>query len=191
MHRGKIQNWLEVITGPMFSGKTEELLKRINTLKWAEVETLVIKPSFDKRFSETELVSRTGARIKAKTVNSSKEILQLWNKKYKAIVIDEMNFFDNDLPEVLEELLVNDVNIIISGLDLDYLRKPFGIAPKVIAMADEVQKLKAVCVICKSPAGFSFRKVLVDDLNYLGDEEYEARCRQCHINGEKSKEKLK
>ncbi|MCS4536521.1 thymidine kinase [Mycoplasma sp. CSL7475-4] len=187
MNRGNIKGWLEVITGPMFSGKTEELLKRVNTLKWADVKTLVIKPSFDNRFSESELVSRTGARLNSQNVTSSKEILKLWNKEYRAVAIDEMNFFDEDLPMVIEELLCNDVNVLVSGLDLDFLRKPFGITPHIIAIADEVSKLKAVCVKCKAPAGFSFRKIKSQDLNVLGDSEYEARCRLCHIEGEKEK----
>ncbi|MCT4469517.1 thymidine kinase [Mycoplasma sp. HS2188] len=187
MNRGNIKGWLEVITGPMFSGKTEELLKRVNTLKWADVKTLVIKPSFDNRFSESELISRTGARLSSQNVTSSKEILKLWNKEYRAVAIDEMNFFDEDLPMVIEELLCNDVNVLVSGLDLDFLRKPFGITPHIIAIADEVSKLKAVCVKCKAPAGFSFRKIKSQDLNVLGDSEYEARCRLCHIEGEKEK----
>ncbi|QBF34581.1 thymidine kinase [Mycoplasmopsis phocirhinis] len=187
MNRGNIKGWLEVITGPMFSGKTEELLKRINTLKWAEVNTLVIKPSFDNRFSESELVSRTGARLNSQNVSNSKEILKLWNKNYQAVAIDEMNFFDEDFPQVIEELLKNNVNVLVSGLDLDFLRKPFGIAPHIIAIADEVCKLKAVCVKCKAPAGFSFRKIKSQDLNVLGDAEYEARCRICHMEGEKAK----
>ncbi|MBU4690496.1 thymidine kinase [Mycoplasma sp. ES3157-GEN-MYC] len=189
MNRGNIKGWLEVITGPMFSGKTEELLKRVNTLKWAEVNTLVIKPSFDSRFSDSELVSRTGAKLKSQNVKNSKEILEIWSPEYRAVAIDEMNFFDENLPEVIEYLLSRDVNVLVSGLDLDFLRKPFGITPHIIAIADEVSKLKAVCVVCKRPAGFSFRKISNQDLNVLGDSEYEARCRQCHIKGEKEKAK--
>ncbi|MBU4689643.1 thymidine kinase [Mycoplasma zalophidermidis] len=189
MNRGNIKGWLEVITGPMFSGKTEELLKRVNTLKWAEVNTLVIKPTFDSRFSDSELVSRTGAKLKSQNVKNSKEILEIWSPEYRAVAIDEMNFFDENLPEVIEYLLAKDVNVLVSGLDLDFLRKPFGITPHIIAIADEVSKLKAVCVVCKRPAGFSFRKISNQDLNVLGDSEYEARCRQCHIKGEKEKAK--
>ncbi|WP_029608655.1 thymidine kinase [Mycoplasma simbae] len=183
MNRGSIKGWLEVITGPMFSGKTEELLKRVNTLKWADVKTLIIKPKFDSRFSESELVSRTGAKLPAHNVTHSKQILELWNSSYKAVAIDEMNFFDADLPAVVEELLSKNVNVLISGLDLDFLRKPFGVGPQLMAIADEVSKLKAVCRVCKQPAGFSFRKHKSMEQNLLGDNEYEARCRECHIKG--------
>ncbi|QSF13533.1 thymidine kinase [Mycoplasma sp. Mirounga ES2805-ORL] len=185
MNRGNIKGWLEVITGPMFSGKTEELLKRINTLKWADIKTLVVKPNFDTRFSKTELVSRTGAKTEAINISNSKEILEKWNPEYKAVAIDEINFLDDDLPEVIEELLQKDVQVLVSGLDLDFLRKPFGITPAIMAMADEVIKLKAVCVKCKNPAGFSYRKISSQELNVLGDSEYEARCRSCHIKGSK------
>lgn len=187
MNRGNIKGWLEIITGPMFSGKTEEVLKRVNTLKWAGVETLVIKPAFDSRFSNSELVSRTGAKLPAINVRKSSEILTLWSPKYQAVAIDEINFFDDELMTVVEELLTKNVDVILSGLDMDFLRKPFGVVPRMIAIADEVSKLKAVCVVCKSPAGFSYRKVLNQDLRFLGDNEYEARCRQCHVNGEHSK----
>ncbi|WP_027120742.1 thymidine kinase [Mycoplasmopsis lipofaciens] len=181
------EGFLQVITGPMFSGKTEELLKRIKILQIAEIETLVVKPKFDNRFSETELVSRTGAKIKAKNIEKADDILKLWNNKYRAVAIDEINFLNEDIIPVIEELLLKGVNVICSGLDMDFLRRPFGITPKLLAIADKVTKLKAVCLKCKKNAGFSFRKINVNDLNCLGDETYEARCRICHIKGEEEK----
>ncbi|VEU75538.1 thymidine kinase [Mycoplasmopsis maculosa] len=174
---------LEVITGPMFSGKTEELIKRIKILEIAGIKTLVIKPSFDTRYSNSELVSRTGARIKAHNVQNALEIISLYNNRYKAIAIDEVNFMEESLLEVIENLILKGCRVICSGLDMDFLRRPFGIMPKVISIADEVTKLKAVCMKCKKDAGFSFRKIESKELNVLGDDEYEARCRVCHIKG--------
>ncbi|CAL59401.1 Thymidine kinase [Mycoplasmopsis agalactiae] len=181
---------LEVITGPMFSGKTEELLKRINILKIAGINSLVIKPKFDTRFSENEIVSRTGAKHKAINVSSSKEILDHWSTKYMCVAIDEVNFMDEDILSVIEELIYKGVKVICSGLDMDFKRRPFDVMAKVLASADSILKLKAVCLECKSDAGFSFRKVKSDELNLLGDSEYEARCRICHIKGEKEKAKM-
>ncbi|TQC54550.1 thymidine kinase [Mycoplasmopsis cynos] len=184
----KPEGTLEVITGPMFSGKTEELLKRIKIFEIAEINTLVFKPAFDTRFDAKKIVSRTGAKTKAISINNSKEILDHWTNKYRAVAIDEVNFLDNGIFEVIDSLIVNGVRVIVSGLDMDYLRRPFGVTPGLLAIADEVKKLKAVCLLCKSDAAFSFRKEANQQLNYLGDQEYEARCRKCHILGEQKKQ---
>ncbi|WBP84357.1 thymidine kinase [Mycoplasmopsis edwardii] len=185
----KPEGTLEVITGPMFSGKTEELLKRIKILEIAEIDTLVFKPAFDTRFDETKIVSRTGAKTKAVVIKESKEILEHWTPKYKAVAIDEVNFIDEGIFKVIDKLVLNGVRVIVSGLDMDFLRRPFGVTPGLLAVADEIKKLKAVCLVCKSDAAFSFRKESNNELNVLGDNEYEARCRRCHILGEKEKAK--
>ncbi|WP_027334570.1 thymidine kinase [Mycoplasmopsis felifaucium] len=176
---------LEVITGPMFSGKTEELLKRIKILEIAGIKTLIIKPQFDSRFSQNEIVSRTGAKINAINVNKASEILDYYDSSYKAVAIDEVNFLDESLMDVIDQLIYKGTRVICSGLDMDFLRRPFGIMPQVLAVADSVTKLKAVCLSCKSDAGFSYRKIQNNDTFVLGDSEYEARCRICHIKGEK------
>ncbi|WP_027121388.1 thymidine kinase [Mycoplasma leonicaptivi] len=181
---------LEVITGPMFSGKTEELLKRIKILEIAEINTIVFKPAFDTRFSHTEVVSRTGAKIKAHTIEKAKDILKIWNNEYKAVAIDEVNFLDEGIFEVIDTLVWNGVRVIVSGLDMDFLRRPFGVTPGLLSVADDIIKLKAVCLKCKSDAAFSFRKENNNNLNVLGDNEYEARCRKCHIQGEEDKKSL-
>ncbi|UUD35467.1 thymidine kinase [Mycoplasmopsis caviae] len=183
---------LEVITGPMFSGKTEELIKRIKILEIADIKTLVLKPKFDNRFSETEIVSRTGARVVAKNIQNSSDIMKFWNSSYKAVAIDEINFLDEGILDVIDELVLKGVRVLCSGLDMDFLRRPFGVTPAILAIADHITKLKAVCMKCKSIAGFSFRKTNEQDLNSLGDDTYEARCRVCHIKGElKKKEEEK
>ncbi|AMD81089.1 thymidine kinase [Mycoplasmopsis canis PG 14] len=186
----KPEGTLEIITGPMFSGKTEELLKRIKILEITEINTMVFKPSFDTRFDAKKIVSRTGAKTKAIVIKNSKEILDHWNEEYKAVAIDEVNFLDEGIFEVIDKLVLSGVRVIASGLDMDFLRRPFGVTPGLLAIADEVKKLKAVCLVCKSDAAFSFRKENNEQLNVLGDQEYEARCRRCHILGENEKHKI-
>ncbi|WP_322912443.1 thymidine kinase [Mycoplasmopsis felis] len=190
MNLKRPEGTLEIITGPMFSGKTEELLKRLKILEIAEVNTIVFKPSFDVRFDENKIVSRTGAKTNAIVIKESSEILKYWNSEFKAVAIDEVNFLDDGIFKVIDKLVLNGVRVIISGLDMDYLRRPFGVTPGLLAIADDITKLKAVCLLCKSDAAFSFRKENNNDLNFLGDSEYEARCRKCHILGENNKLKI-
>ncbi|MCU9931515.1 thymidine kinase [Mycoplasmopsis felis] len=190
MNLKRPEGTLEIITGPMFSGKTEELLKRLKILEIAEVNTIVFKPSFDVRFDENKIVSRTGAKTNAIVIKESSEILKYWNSGFKAVAIDEVNFLDDGIFKVIDKLVLNGVRVIISGLDMDYLRRPFGVTPGLLAIADDITKLKAVCLLCKSDAAFSFRKENNNDLNFLGDSEYEARCRKCHILGENNKLKI-
>ncbi|MBN4083507.1 thymidine kinase [Mycoplasma sp. CSL10137] len=183
----KPEGTLEIITGPMFSGKSAELLKRLKILEIAGIKTLVFKPRFDNRFSETMVVSRTGAKTDAIVIEKAKEILDNWDSSVKSVAIDEINFVDDGIYEVIDFLVLNGVRVIISGLDMDFMRRPFGVTPHLLAIADYVTKLKAVCLVCKSDAAFSFRKEINSELNLLGDSEYEPRCRKCHIIGEKQK----
>lgn len=177
---------LEVITGPMFSGKTEELLKRINILKYANIKTLIVKPKFDVRFGEDVIKSRNSISVTALNVETGDDLIELFKKqKYDAVAIDEIHFFKEDLLEVINYLTSKKVRVIVAGLDQDYLRRPFGIVPSLLAMAEEVTKLKAVCIKCKLDASCSYRVVKNSDINYLGDSEsYEARCRKCHVAGD-------
>jgi len=181
---------IEVITGPMFSGKTEELIKRVRILEYAEIKTLVIKPEIDKRFIDNKIISRSGVEAKTVVVKNGKDILSLWSNSYDAIIIDEVQFFGEDLIPVIEKIASSGKNVIVSGLDTDFNMKPFGIMPYLLAVADNVVKLVAVCLICKIAASKSFRKSSETILTKIGDkEEYEARCRTCHIQGTKLKEK--
>ncbi|WP_412031484.1 thymidine kinase [Metamycoplasma buccale] len=181
---------IEIITGPMFSGKSEELLKRVRILEYAKLKPLVIKPTFDSRFSNDNIVSRAGIKHATYNVENVSEIYELLKKdKYKAILIDEAHFFDETLVSLADDLANKGYLVIISGLDLNYLRKPFNHMAKLMAMAERVTKLQAICVVCQHAASTSFRKVKSNKLNLLGDaNEYEARCRKCHIIGEKEKE---
>ncbi|UWD34323.1 thymidine kinase [Mesomycoplasma molare] len=194
MYKKFSDGMIEVITGPMFSGKSEELLKRIRILEYANIKTLVIKPAFDNRFSDDEIISRSGAKISTHNANNAEEIKELFSKKnYKAIAIDEVHFFNKEVLNLICELADDGVRVIVSGLDTDYLRRPFGIVPSLLSMAENVTKLHAVCVKCKNAATTSFRKINNKSIKLLGDtEEYEARCRSCHIKGEfnKTREKI-
>ncbi|TPR53708.1 thymidine kinase [Metamycoplasma neophronis] len=183
------EGMIEVITGPMFSGKSEELLRRLRTLEYAKLKPLVIKPKFDTRFSAEEIVSRSGISHKTHILDNIKDIYDLLKQdSYKAVVIDEAHFFGHDLVLVADDLANLGYLVIIAGLDQDYLRQPFGPMPELMAIAERVTKLQAICVVCQHAASTSFRKVASNKTNLLGNyHEYEARCRKCHVHGEKMK----
>lgn len=189
MYRRYSDGIIEVITGPMFSGKSEELIKRIRILSYAEIPTLVIKPSIDNRFSNTDIISRNGNSIKSYSVSTTEEIKELfYQSKYKALVVDEIQFFDMSLIDFLDQLASKGIRIIVSGLDQDYLRRPFPIVAHLMAIADNVEKLKAVCLICKRAASCSFRTSKSFNTIEIGDTDiYEARCRECHIKDSSTK----
>ena len=188
MYREYSNGIIEVITGPMFSGKSEELIKRIRILSYAEIPTLVVKPSIDNRFSQTEITSRNGTSITSYSVDIVDDIKELFRQKeYKALVIDEVQFFDEDLIDFVDELATTKgIRVILCGLDQDFKRRPFKIMAKLMAIADDVQKLKAVCLVCKKAASCSYRTSTSDSTIEIGDtDKYEARCRQCHEKGMK------
>lgn len=180
---------IKVITGPMFSGKSEELLREINILSIVGIETLIIKPKIDNRFSENKIISRNGRQVESIVVSNTKELKELFNSKYKTIIIDEAQFFDEELYFFVNELANKGVHVIVSGLDMDFQMKPFSVMANISAIADNILKLKAVCMLCKQEANASFRKNMSKETLQLGDvDEYEARCRKCHQKGEIEKE---
>lgn len=164
----------------MFSGKTEELIRRLNRAIIAKKNVEIFKPILDNRYSEDEVVSHNNQKIPSLAVSNSESILLLAENK-DVIGIDEAQFFDESLPDVCNKLANKGIRIIIAGLDMDYLGNPFGIMPKLMAIADEVSKVHAVCMSCGEPALYSRR--LVDNQNkiLLGEKnEYEPRCRNCN-----------
>ncbi|WP_033160868.1 thymidine kinase [[Mycoplasma] collis] len=183
MYKKFYKGMIEVIVGPMFSGKSDELLKRIRILKYAKIKTLIVKHSFDKRFSTDKIISRTGAEIKAFSVSNAEEIEELFLKdKYKAIAIDEAQFFDKNLIKFISQKADEGIRVLVSGLDMNYLREPFGIMPYILSIAENITKLQAICLKCYNAASTSFRKIPDKNLNMLGDkDEYEARCRRCFV----------
>lgn len=175
----RTNGWIEVICGSMFSGKTEELIRRIRRAEFAQQSILLVKPKIDTRYSEESVVSHQGTAIEAKVVENSNQILELW-KKEKIVAIDEAQFFDDNLSLVCEQLANKGARVIIAGLDMDFKGIPFGPIPAVLAMAEYVTKVHAICVSCGNLAQFSHRISSDEERVVLGSQHnYEPLCRTC------------
>ncbi len=174
-----LQGRIEVITGSMFSGKTEELLKRMNRARFAHLRTIIFKPSIDTRFNESAVVSHDLNSIRSTSADHSSAILTL-GRHAQVIGIDEAQFFDYDLVNVCNTLADQGSKVIVAGLDMDFNGTPFGPLPFLMAIADEVTKLHAVCVKCGRTALNSYRLGCNQEKIMLGEkEQYEPRCRNC------------
>ena len=175
------KGWIEVICGSMFSGKTEELIRRLKRAQFAKQKIEIFKPAIDTRYDKEKVISHDLNEINSTPVSSSSKILDLIDE-VDVIGIDEAQFFDNDLPDVCANLAKNGVRVIVAGLDMDYLGNPFGPIPNLMANAEFVSKVHAICVECGDLAIHSNRIVSSKDLVHLGEqEEYEALCRSCFI----------
>ena len=184
-HTDKRKGWIEVVCGSMFSGKTEELIRRLNRAKIANLQVEIFKPSVDTRYDETEVVSHNQNSIHSTPVASSLNILLMCGDA-NVIGIDEAQFFDQELVFVCEKLTEQGVRVIVAGLDMDYLGKPFGPMPALMAIAEYVTKVHAICMVCGDIATHSYRKINNDSLVMLGEHDtYEARCRFCFNEGMK------
>ncbi len=181
--------YVEVITGCMFAGKTEELIRRINVLEFAKQKVLVFKPEIDNRYSETSIVSHGGASVTSTNAKDAQAIYEYCTEHpdYDVIAIDEIQFYDDDIILVIEELARMGKRVMVAGLDTDFRGEPFGVMPKLLTMSEFVTKLTAVCVKCGSPATRTQRLVNGEPANYNdpiilvgASEAYEARCRHCH-----------
>ncbi len=174
--RGRI----EVICGSMFSGKTEELIRRLKRAKFARQRVEIFKPAIDTRYSEAEVVTHEGQAIASTPIDSSASIL-LFTSEIDVVGIDEAQFFDSGLVDVCNQLANDGVRVIIAGLDMDFRGNPFGPMPALCAIADEVSKVHAICVKCGQLASFSHRTVKNDKQVMLGETaEYEPLCRECY-----------
>jgi thymidine kinase len=172
--------WIEVICGCMFSGKSEELLRRIRRCQIAKQKIAVFKPRRDTRYSETEIVSHDKARIPSQPVIDSSELYLNVAPDVQVVGIDEAQFFDPDLVRVCETLANEGKRVIVAGLDQDYLGRPFEPIPQLMAIAEYVTKTLAICVVCGNPANRSYRKVESEERILLGSQDsYEPRCRHC------------
>ena len=172
---------IEVVCGSMFSGKTEELIRRLRRAKFARQRVEIYKPAIDKRYSEEEVVSHDSNAIMSTPIDSSAQILLL-SSDIDVVGIDEAQFFDDGLVDVCNELANRGVRVIVAGLDMDYKGVPFGPIPALCAIADDVQKVHAICVKCGALAYVSHRKVHGDKRVILGEmQEYEPLCRDCYI----------
>lgn len=176
------KGWIEVVCGSMFSGKTEELIRRMKRAEFAKQKVEIFKPSVDTRYDENDVVSHEGNTIRSTPVPASGNILLLATD-VEVVGIDEAQFFDDELPEVCEKLANSGVRVIVAGLDMDYSGKPFGPIPALLAKAEYVTKVHAICMKCGDLAQYSHRKSLDKSLVLLGEvDEYEPLCRRCFTN---------
>lgn len=172
--------WIEVICGSMFSGKTEELIRRLRRAQIANMKVEIFKPMIDTRYDEEKVVSHNANSILSTPISHSQHILLLAND-VEVVGIDEAQFFDEGLPEVCEQLANRGIRVIIAGLDMDFQGNPFGPMPKLLTQAEYVTKVHAICMRCGSIANYSFRLVTNDSKVLLGEKEsYEPRCRSCY-----------
>lgn len=172
--------WIEVISGGMFSGKSEELIRRIRRAEIARQRTQIFKPAIDNRFDSERIISRDNRGLDAIVVKNATELRSRVVIGVKVIGIDEVQFFDNHIIDICMELADAGVRVIVAGLDQDYLRRPFGPMPGLLAVAEYVSKMHAVCVRCGGPAHYSQRLAGGDSQIEVGDISYEARCRNCY-----------
>ena len=171
--------WIEIIAGGMFSGKSEELIRRVRRAHIARQRVQVFKPIIDDRFSIEEVVSRDERRLKAIPVATSAQLLSHVEIGVQVIGIDEVQFFDMGIVDVCMQLADAGLRVIAAGLDQDYLRRPFGPMPALLSVAEEVAKMHAVCVRCSHSAHYSQRIAGGESQVEVGDASYEARCRSC------------
>ena len=181
------EGWIEVISGCMFAGKTEELIRRINVLSYAKKNIIVFKPKIDNRYSDSEIVSHSGAKVPCLVVEKAQDILKKIEADTEVVAIDEVQFFDKDIVEVCEYLADKGIRVMVAGLDKDFRGESFGVMPELLTRAEFVTKLTAVCAKCGAPATRTQRLVngkpagFEDPLVMVGaDESYEPRCRHCH-----------
>lgn len=187
MYRPKDHGWIEVIAGPMYSGKSEELIRRIKRARIARQKVQVFKPSIDDRYSACDVVSHAGDRAVAMAVDSSQDILKLVEEDTDVVAIDEVQFFDMGLIEVCKKLADDNKRVICAGLDMDFRGEPFGPTPILMATAEFVDKIQAICMSCGDPATRTQRLINGKPAKYSdpvvmvgASEKYEARCRKCH-----------
>jgi len=172
--------WLEVVTGSMFSGKSEELIRRLRRAQIARQKVQIFKPAIDNRFSDAHITSHSEMRIPSDNIRSSRELLAMVEADTEVVGIDEGQFFDADLPAVCNALADQGKRVIVAGLDQDYLGKPFEPMPQLLAIAEYITKTLAICMVCGGPANHTQRLVASSERVLVGaGDSYEARCRHC------------
>jgi thymidine kinase len=172
--------WIEVIAGGMFSGKSEELIRRLRRAQIARQKVQIFKPAIDTRYSRDEIVSHSEMKISSQNVRSSAELLSRVEPDTEVVGIDEGQFFDHDLPAAAVSLAQGGKRVIVAGLDLDYLGKPFEPMPQLLAVAEYITKTLAICMVCGGPASHTQRLVASKERVLVGASgTYEARCRHC------------
>lgn len=178
---GERRGSIEVVCGSMFSGKTEELIRRLKRARIANLRVEIFKPKVDVRYDEQNIVSHDTNAILSTPIDNSQTIL-LMASDVDVVGIDEAQFFDNQLPEVCDQLAFKGIRVIIAGLDMDYTGKPFGPMPALLAKADFITKLHAICMRCGHIANYSYRKTATASQVLLGEKDvYEPLCRKCYF----------
>ena len=178
--RQPIQGWIEVIVGSMFSGKSEELIRRLRRAQIARQKVQIFKPALDTRHADDHIVSHGEMRIASSAVRGSRDLLETVGRDTEVVGIDEGQFFDSDLPSICTALADQGKRVIVAGLDQDYLGKPFEPMPQLLAIAEYITKTHAICMVCGNPANHTQRLVASGDRVLLGAQGvYEARCRRC------------
>lgn len=180
---GEKRGWIEVVCGSMFSGKTEELIRRMKRARIANLKTEIFKPAIDNRYDEVNVVSHDANSIASQPVQHSQNILLLV-QDVDVIGVDEAQFFDEGIVQVCQQLALGGKRVIVAGLDMDYTGKPFGPMPQLLAVADYITKLHAICVHCGNIANISYRKTKQSGQVVIGELDiYEPRCRVCYEKG--------
>jgi thymidine kinase len=187
MYLNQREGWIEVITGPMFAGKTEELIRRVKRLEYARQNIIVFKPQIDSRYASDEVVSHNNNRTKSINIVKAREIMKYVNAETDVVAIDEIQFLDEEAVEICEYLADHGIRVIVSGLDRNFRGEVFSFMPKLLALAEYVTKLSVICVKCHTPATRTQRIIngkpaAYDDPIILvgAQDSYEARCRHCH-----------
>lgn len=184
----KKRGCIEVVCGSMFSGKTEELIRRLRRAQFANQKIEIFKPLVDNRYSDVEVVSHDSHSIKSKPIGSPSEMLSV-DSETDIVGVDEAQFFDDSLVDVCQILANRGIRVVVAGLDTDYLGKPFGPMPRLMAVAEDVQKVHAICVKCGNLANHSHRLSKSKDLVVLGEKDvYEPLCRECFNKARKGEQ---
>jgi len=188
MRESRNTGWIEVICGSMFSGKSEELIRRVRRVQIANKKVQVFKPTIDNRYAVQYIYSHNGTKVEAINITRPKDILESIEPDTEVIAIDEAQFYDDDIVSICQELADQGKRVIIAGLDQDFRGEPFGPIPKLLAIAEYVNKLQAICIVCGNTASRTQRLVNGQPAKYSdptiligAKESYEARCRKCHV----------
>ena len=183
--KNRKSGWIEVICGSMFSGKTEELIRRIKRAQFANHSVAIFKPATDNRYHESDIVSHDGIRIKSIAITKATDLLEK-TKNIDVLGIDEVQFFDEEIVVVVQELALQQTRVICAGLDMDFNKNGFGPMPELLAQADYVTKVHAICSVCGDMANYSYRKTASEETVVLGEKDvYEPRCRTCYERDDK------
>jgi len=179
----KERGWIEVVCGSMFSGKTEELIRRIKRAQIANLKIRIYKPTIDVRYGDEEVVSHDSNSVQSLPIENPKDMITL-SAGYDVVAVDEAQFFDDSLVDVCVQLAQSKIRVIVAGLDMDFRGNPFGPMPKILAVAEYVTKVHAICMRCGDIASHTFKKISNEQTVELGEHNlYEARCRNCFNEG--------